>query len=361
MRSILVGCFLSLSSLGPLSAQAEEAYFEVSGTPPREEIESKFAAIVPEGFDDIKFTKDLHKALKVYSSQLSFGEVADCKLTIDDEPKSFAFLDEYFDTDAYDLLNNNAAYRLRFRWSKFSSYVRSKVYPFSSRFGPTRTEIQSKVGYERLSATKMSTTETRFEFRKESEPFTDGVDLPPASWEVEDYRKVALTGRYKNYRIYPYDTLLEAGIDQRNQLSKKLGLLTRRNRMHYNCKSAFGSGPNPEQLFIISIDRVYCEHGCAEKESLLEIEIERERNTSTLLDRVAGYEDTSFFSGPEVAKIAVDYARTVKGAFDRDHIKVSNRVLEFMKRNRLRPLPANYKYARFASKTIAKALKPSSK
>ena len=133
--------------------------------------------------------------------------------------------------------------------------------------------------------------------------------------------------------------------------------------MHYNCKSAFGSGPNPEQLFIISIDRVYCEHGCAEKESLLEIEIEqRERNTSTLLDRVAGYEDTSFFSGPEVAKIAVNYARTIKDAFLTETMqKFQNRVLEFMKRNRLRPLPANYKYARFTSKTIAKALKPSSK
>ena len=57
----------------------------------------------------------------------------------------------------------------------------------------------------------------------------------------------------------------------------------------------------------------------------------------------------------------VDYAKTVKGAFDRDHVKVSNRVLDFMKKNRLRPLPANYKYARFASKTIAKASKPSSK
>ena len=64
MKSILAGCFLSLSSLAPLSAQAEEAYFEVSGTPPRQEIESKFAAIVPEGFDDIKFTKDLLQSIK---------------------------------------------------------------------------------------------------------------------------------------------------------------------------------------------------------------------------------------------------------------------------------------------------------
>ena len=139
-------------------------------------------------------------------------------------------------------------------------------------------------------------------------------------------------------------------------MSPKLGLLTKRNRMHFNCKNPFGSGPNPEQLFIITLDRVYCEHGCIDRKNLLEIEIERERNTSTILDQIAGYENTSFFSNAKVAGIAVNFAKKVKYAFDDDHTKISKIVKNYLIQNGLNPLPANYKYARFSGKASSNVM-----
>jgi hypothetical protein len=354
-KLLIIHIFLSSFVGLPYGWSQQEELLEVSGTPPRTEVESKFAAVIPEGFDDNDFTMTLHKILDAYSGKLSFGDKAGCNLTLDGSPKSFAFLDEYYDTDDRKILKSNSAYRLRFRWNRFLSYVRSKLYPFSSQFNPTRTEIQAKVGYERLSENKMTTTETRFEFRKESEPFVDGVELPPVSWEVENYRNIAISGQYKNYKIYPYDALEEI-ISPKDNLTPKLGLLTKRNRMHFNCKSPFGSGPNPEQLFIITLDRVFCEHGCIDRKNLLEIEIERERNTSTTLDQVAGYENTSFFSNPKVADLAVIFAKKVKQAFDDDHTKISDVVKSYLIENGLSPLPANYKYARFSGKASSKAI-----
>ena len=354
-KILLVSSLIGVFAVSTYGRSQQVDYLEVSGTPPREEVESKFAAVIPDNFDDRDFTMALHKILDEYTPHLSFGEKAGCKLTLDDSPKSFAFLDEYYDTDDRKLLNNNSAYRLRFRWNRFLSYVRSKVYPFSSRFRPTRTEIQAKVGYEKLSENKLTTTETRFEFRKESEPFVDGVELPPMSWEKENYRDVAIKGQYKNYKIYPYNALEEI-ISADDKLSPKLGLITKRNRMHFNCKNPFGSGPNPEQLFIITLDRVYCEHGCGDRDNLLEIEIERERNTSTVLDQIASYENTGFFSNQKVADLAVTFAKGVKDAFDDDHTKISGVVRNHLIKNGLHPLPANFKYARFSGKASSKDL-----
>lgn len=336
----------------PFSILIEGASFSytVSGTPPRKEIESKFAFEINKDFDDKEFTSEIHQLITKNLKKFQFGKNSLCKMSIDSTPQSFAFLDYYYDTNDQDILKASSAYRLRYRWSNFMDYVRSRLFPVSSLFRPTRVEIQSKIGYKETEDGKLETTETRFEFRKEASPFIDGARLPPIDWAHENYENVLTSGTYLGYKIYP-KVVLEDELKVSGDLANTVTLLTKRNRMHINCKSPFGTGPNPDQLFIITADRIYCEKGCSDSyKPSIEIEIERERNTSTMLDTIASYTEPDVFGNELIAKEAIEYAKSVKAVYDSDHLFLSYLVRSYLKGQDLKILTPNYKYKRFAKK-----------
>jgi hypothetical protein len=291
----------------------------------------------------------IHENIRKSLSEFEFGKIGMCKIKLDESPKAFAFLDHYLDTNDSKILHSNSAYRLRFRWSSFMSYVRHKIFPFSGMFRPTRTEIQAKIGYKKVEK-GLSTTETRFEFRKESHPFSEGVELPPSTWKEANYLDIARSGKYMEYDLYPSVELQNIGIEF-GQIESRLILLTKRNRMHLNCKSPFGTGPNPEQMFIVTVDRVFCEKGCSRAQKpFVEIEIERERNTSTLIDRVSSYETGEFFSNAKIANSAIDYAKKAKVFFDADHKRLSQIVYSTIESRDYEVKNPTFKYARFSKK-----------
>ena len=341
----LFSYFIVYFALASLSSKEIYAV-NLGGTPPRVEIESKYAFMVEEHFDDLAFTSAIHNRLRIILNSFKFGEVGLCKINLDPSPLSFAFLDYYYDTDDLAVLNRSSAFRLRLRWNSFLSYVRFKLYPFSKLFRPTRTEIQAKIDYKNIGGA-LSTNESRFEFRKESHPFNDGVELPPVNWTVQDFSEIIKSGKFADYYIYPAYSVKQIGIDT-NQLKHKLTLLTKRNRMHLNCKSPFGSGPNPDQLFIVTVDLVFCEYGCSNKYSrIVEVEIERERNTSTVIDRISSYGSGGYFSNSSVAEEAIGYSKIAKHYFDSDFELLSKAIeSEILERN-LNVLPSNFKYSRF--------------
>lgn len=324
---------------------------QIAGTPPRVEIEAKLAFSISKEFDDLEFTRGLHSLIKKNLNLFRFGNIGRCDLKLDKIPKTFAFLDYYYDTKDRKILKKQSSYRLRFRWSDYLSYVRKSIYPFTRRFPFTRVELQAKTNYRFLDNGNLEVKETRFEFREEASPFSDGVDLPPKSWQELDYEKLIFSEVYGAYRHYPGHLVRQNIIDGEDQLQRSLVLLTKRHRMHLRCKNPFGWGQNPEQIMIVSIDKTYCKEGCFQNNRMvLEVEIERERNISTILDRVAGYQSTEKFSNSIIAEEAITYAKKVKSVFDRDHLLLVNLVKSNLKALNIHSLQSDFKYSRFASR-----------
>jgi hypothetical protein len=282
------------------------------GTPIRLEREYKLGLSAPEA----KFTqaitlaeglKDtLDKALEDKTAWRISSELENfyyCTFS----PKDFLFRDIYFDTK--DDLNQKHAisFRLRHRWKSYKDYRDYESRQFDRRFFPIRCEIQVKTDRRELGDGYSNVNETRFEFRDASLPFSDINPAPPAPWDFEEYLHYAVTGRFMNYIISPAKEyagfLLSKEPDlKRIWLKPKLVVLTRRFRIHLNVNTPWGSGPNPDNAFIVSMDfseilgPEYMDYLLQAKYrtqklrppsrgNLREMEIEFERNVSTVLDK----------------------------------------------------------------------------
>lgn len=290
MYGITQNCF------GVSLQQLEESKKIIAGTPDRLELEYKLAFELSGDVSIKKLTNIIQKSLKkaISKNSLKFGAFVGSSYYIDDAFQPFAFKDTYIDTDNFDILKSKSSFRLRYRWNRFEYYLRSRALPFLKTFQPTRCEIQYKEGYSSIPNTNiLKVQESRFEFRNESYPFNIKQDAPGAPWPYDDYIKYATQGFYKDYVVLPtYNAVknLNDNYQIKNvEFKAAIQAVTQRNRLHLNVSHPWGWGPNPDQSFIITIDKTFFQSardGLPNNNvKLLEIEIEPERNTTTQLRR----------------------------------------------------------------------------
>lgn len=285
------------------------------GTPPRAEREFKLTMEVP---PDLTALNDdwLREAQSSVSSALIEDLVmrgwAAPGLTgntydVDAESTQIVMRDFYIDSQDGVLLDNAIALRLRYRFDNADGLDGHEAAPTVRRHFPFRAEVQAKVDREEMGDGYSTSNESRLEFRIEASPFSEGRLPPPAPWPLDDVLPIALTGLFEDSPTTPGALLAhaldETGLSGQIDLKVTLVAVSSRTRLHMNMITEYGSGPNPEQAFILSLDRTDVYDGPGYMEYLevvrlgniprprpvgtfYEMEIEFERNVSTRLDEV---------------------------------------------------------------------------
>lgn len=323
------------------------------GTPPRDEVETKLALHGAGAISAAALSRDLHQLLLQHLKDrgLQFATTAGCTPRVDPDIQSFAFIDEYFDTPGQDLRAHGSAYRLRRRWQNYQHYLRHRLFVWSKLFPPTRVEIQAKVGYQATGSRQLSVAESRLEFRPSSPPFNAGFPLPQLHrLPSTRLHEIMTTGHLGKHPTYPFAALTTHPPLARaplTTLEHVLTLASRRNRFHISCPHPLGWGPNPEQVFIVTIDEVRCLSGCCAADELLTIELERERNTTTYLDELALYNDSPYLRHP-VAKLGLAFAAGLRHAHHQDHYQLTTRLEAFIHAQGWTIAPPMPKYQRFS-------------
>ncbi len=271
MKRFFVVIILFLAGCGQLTSSSSHSValkeLDAEGTPPRLEREFKYS--VQSGDFDLKKAvrdSDLWQAPGIVGSSYY----------LDEEVEEFVYLDIYFDTE--DKLNykNAVSYRLRQRFKDMESE-------------PYRMEFQAKVDRQELGDGFSTVYESRFEFRDESEPFSSLNPAPRAPWDLDEFISYFQAGKYKQYYTWPaksvVDYLIPEYTDETHLVFEpELRILTKRQRQHLNMVTPWGSGPNPDQAFIISFDTSYVYDGDDLVGEFMEVEVEFERNVSEKLD-----------------------------------------------------------------------------
>ena len=324
---------------------------EVIGTPPRQEVEVKLALNSAQPISAHTLSLELHALMQTLQARLTFSQVAGCQMTVDRAIQSFAFIDEYFDTPAKAIMTSNSAYRLRRRWQNYQHFLRHQLFFWSKLFGATRVEIQAKTGYHRTATHQLSVLESRLEFRPEAPPFNQGFPLPNITkLSTHELHQMMTSGQFHNHLIYPFTALTDHpplhNVDL-STLNHELTLASQRNRFHLSCPHPLGWGPNPDQVFIVTIDKVRCLSGCCQLNELLTIELERERNTTTHLDELARYEDSAYFTHP-VALLGLEYSKNLRLAHINDHHFLTAQLKNFIQSKGWSIANPTPKYHRFS-------------
>jgi hypothetical protein len=336
----------------------------LAGTDGRTELEFKLAYEVDKDttLDDISNVVMLAVSKVINGQNLKFAEMMGRKYLLDAEFQAFLFRDVYIDTPDYRLLESGSAYRVRHRWTRHELFLRHQYLPFMPAFYPNRCEIQFKTGYQPdFERNVVSPTETRFEFRNESAPFDSALDAPPAPWPLAEYIGYALTGRFKGYRMKPMAELMQvlgAG-SVVPKLEPQIKVLTIRDRIHLSMKNPWGSGPNPEQVFIITLDKSTVADGYGKPIpdiSVLELEVEIERNVSTEIHNMMALSQQDVSRYGAVKDAAVEFSQAAWFALIDDleaiRASLSDEVTKHTGRS---PLPLDYKYARLMGRVLEHA------
>ncbi|NQU43112.1 hypothetical protein HQ520_07490 [bacterium] len=297
----------------PVFETQKLAASQAQGTPPRIEREFKVGLILPTltGVNPNEYLRDLQ--MLVYESLQAEVEHEDWqvpqllgrKYYIARDPMAFIARDIYLDTRDDIAFDNAISYRLRHRFESLNKLDDHERNPTVPREFPYRCEVQSKVDRAEIGDGRSTVSEARFEFRIESAPFSELNPPPPPPWYPKDYLPIIQTGMFQDETMTPGQDLgrflLSRGIEENVRFEPRVVVNTTRMRMHLDIPTPYGSGPNPEQAFILSIDRSYVYEGRPYMEYLLrnwyevwprpapsgvfyEIEIEFERNVSTNLD-----------------------------------------------------------------------------
>lgn len=358
---IITGIFLS-----NCSANIEEINWETvtpSGTEPRIEREYKYTLEIPENTDIKKIAEEIRTALEenlkteewniekklLEKSPLDKRDLGDFKKTtysIDSLTKEYLYRDIYSDTPEFSLLKNNLQYRLRHRFKGAESYERYLENIQSLKYGPYRMEFQAKTDRKNLGEGFSEVSESRFEFREESSPFSPNNPPPEKPWDLRKYLHAFHTGIYQKYYTWPAKSIANTlGKNKLPKLEEKVLILTQRERMHLNIKTPWGSGPNPEQAFIISIDHVkvfskeYVSYllgkNSKPKKSgeFYEIEVEFERNTSEKLDQeITNVETISKHSEQK-------YLKSIRNSFLQDQKKIMETVQNYFASQNIKVIP----------------------
>lgn len=259
-------------------------------------------------------TKEINEAVfQAVSKALSNGnqwhaprEVSsDYFLTASDE--IFIFRDLYFDTQDMLLTKANGAIRIRYRWDSEFSYKNFLKGNHGPEARPTRVEIQSKTDRKIGNSGYSEVLESRLWFEKSAPPIHSYFEMGKGQLLLPLFIQTVKQGHFEGQYHAPAKAI--ADLVRRNspdlnkvRLLPKLVVLTNRYRLHVNLVNPWGSGPNPNNTFIITIDRFsgqkvlpdlklerqlsFKSKRMTENEfkELLEVEVEFEHNTSTRLD-----------------------------------------------------------------------------
>ncbi len=273
----------------------------VVGTPPRAEKEYKLTL---SGFGDRR-SKDLMLEISRAMEEAVADEGiwhapknVDRRYGLTPPAKARAYVDYYFDDEKQELLKRDASYRLRYRFKTARRFLKHLQSPEKTEFWPYRSEVQFKYGRQNLGDGLSAVNEARLELRKQSSPFSDRL-LPPLSpWPASEMMEHVRSGRFFGVAHTPgraaAEFLGEVSVEP------KVVVVSARARQHVTLQTPFGSGPNPDQAFIITLDDAVS-YGypdiarCVETKAcrprdlpirarIIELEIEFERNVSTKLD-----------------------------------------------------------------------------
>ena len=317
----------------------------------REEVEIKFAY-----FDDGRVS---HRALAgkvqlaleglLRDGGLKFPAlVGESPYRVDSGFTDFVFVDLYFDDEDHNLFYKDLAYRLRYRFRDTVDYYMYKNGFGLSYFYPNRCEVQLKGPYERLVYSGlMKVLESRFEFTQGAEPFVEEM-APPAPWPRGEYISISSKGRFSHYHMQPH-ARLEEELGFTPKLSMEFETETIRYRNHLSLKNPFGTGPNPDHVFIVTIDHARVVTGKGEKDpkSLVEIEIELDRNISRGIQQALAFDLSSLPHGYGYFKTIADYSYLAQVALDYDRDTIRNRIKKvLMDTFKSEPLAVDNKYSR---------------
>ncbi len=330
----------------------------VAGTPTHREVEYKKAysgIVVKAATIKAKIKKALDVSLK--NEHFLFSKSLEKSYTLQSDFQTFVFRDFYLDTDNLAVSRRGAAYRLRYRFKSPNHYFGYTTLPIFKHFYPHRCEIQFKWDYQdKGDSGLMEVNEARFEFRNDSFPFTLKRNAPPAPWPFTEFLSYAQEGQFRNVRLLPTMKLIEtlniAPSLQNISLTPKLELVTFRHRLHILLKTPWGSGPNPEQVFLITLDEV---HGRdlrggpnpELKQAFWEVEIEIERNTLSNLLAVSELKAEGVSPDNWTKKIAAAYSLNSLKLIQNDHSLLRDRIEQVLDQTvGMRSLPPDSKYRR---------------
>jgi hypothetical protein len=218
------------------------------------------------------------------------------------------YRDIYFDTDDYVNKTHHVSYRLRNRFKDKKTHDRHIKSPLNPDFWPYRIEFQGKTGREADDNLMTTVKEARFEFRRQSSPFSIVDPPPPPPWPLPEYIPILQSGRFGDIVPEPARHVMEyykSIFPERKEYAfkPKTVVSTTRRRQHLEIRSPWGSGPNPDQAYIITLDhsQVYdavpfidvVKKGWNGEKVVLppylgeffEVEVEFERNVSSKLDQ----------------------------------------------------------------------------
>ena len=352
-----------LSSLNGYARQiAIEEYInnnqEIVGTHPRQETEAKLAFVFDQNKQKNIEINDLTKGIKeiivylIAEQVFKFPKLFDANYKFTPFQKIY-FQDIYLDTPTKLLQKNKISYRIRRRFHNSICLYVNILCDLTNIFVKFhRNEIQFKTENEFTNQNHFSRVyESRFELRKESHPFSQGIPLPMLN--RKKLLQWAQTGVFSDFKIEPTIQLLkkirESSSIQYLQLSNKQPILIKRRRAHLTFKSPFGSGPNPEQVFIISIDSFGSDQYL--KEKVVEIEIEFERNTSTIIGELV--QSKTIFKNSiknSIAKTSFKIAKKSAKSVSFDHQLIFSAIKNFAESHFSQTAQqTKSKYARIAS------------
>jgi len=214
------------------------------------------------------------------------------------------YRDVYMDTSDKRCYLNDISYRLRHRFADLKAHDNYLQHPENPRFWPYRLEFQAKTGREILAPGLSAINEARLEFRKQSKPFDgDTRRPPPPPWTFDEFIPWMASGTFRGAVGTPAKQVVETlaslypNEDSWN-FEPTVVVVSERGRAHLQLKTPWGSGPNPDQAFIITIDKAtiypyekfidFIHTSPSQSKnlalkpsgSLLEFEIEFERNVS---------------------------------------------------------------------------------
>ena len=258
----------------------------------------------------------------------------------DDIVKEYFYRDIYFDTPDNLSYNSNTLYRLRNRFKGIKAHEKHLKDQDNPDYWPYRIEFQAKTDVREEDDGFSSVKEARFEFREESKPFGP-TNLPPERpWNLNEFIGYLQSGQFKQYHTWPAKALVEYLIPEHTKDDKlfyepRVFVMTERFRSHLNIKSKWGSGPNPTQAYIITLDRSeiyppsylnYLEGNGKKPKSLgvmVEVETEYERNVSSELDKQM-LEAMESGNSSELA-----YLNLVREAFFQDQKNIMKTMIDY--------------------------------
>lgn len=326
----------------------QEAY----GTSGRWEREYKytFTNFNSEKHDSLSIAEGVRKALEETSKDRTYWSVSKYvpnDFYADKQAEEFLYSDIYFDTPSRLNHKFEVSYRYRNRYKNQKTYSYHNKDYYRSRFWPYRLEFQAKTNREELGGGFSKTLESRFEFRKESSPFSEHNIPPYAPWDRDIFIPYFQSGVFNGMPTESAKSVMQFYQDKianKEELyfEPVFVLMTDRYRQHLNIKTPWGSGPNPEQAYIITLD-----HSKAYKAEeylrfldtrklgnkkypeplpdmeIVELEVEFERNVSDVLDKEIEKSEDS------------EQLKKVREAFLADQEKIMKLVSEYFAKSNL--------------------------